>query len=799
MELFTSLPEPDAPTKQGRGPGSGINWFILLGVLAFICACASVTSSWIKANSDQGYRDHKAGLSDWKITEMELQASRAETMIIQGRDAMKADDPKGAYEALVAAQHIAKRYLERWPDREFRPGVTVQAWFDRLESEYLNDVAGYFSVVIERIKRSEFDVQTARVMTRDFAFYGYNELVKTLEKRGEEIATARADAAAKWVRVTFSGNSDVFNDIIRAEVERKWNNRYGFRLVFGDPFDARETSATWKTIPIRTHLSHANNRILDTKEQALGSAMPRVPERVEVFFAVVGTHDIPTVWDELDPFKAKVAVPARVVLDPLMNQAARDAEDIIADHLAALKKELAKVMEDLPEFRFFPGVKLDDPLTQKDGRLNLDVARALIYESPETALERLTRLAETSDTFALEEICMAGVSTGAEILAPLVAEILPLLEPVKQRRIMIVLENKPTYGNYDPVLSLIRRPKPGLFPEQAVAALQDHLHARVVREVLLEKIDDPATFRRYHYAITLIRRIPLEEIEILAPAWITSEDERFAGRVFDAVALRHRDFAQRLIRTVFNDVPQSMQIKMLEHLRIDLAKADDQTVELFKRCTQRRDNSRIVDLAYESLAGISRFHRGWKVLRELEGIEPDSNRQQLIKRALMTHVEYLFPDKARDFLIEQLKGNHLNARDYAISRLLERSDSKTEILRIIASLIRSSPNDQKLIGASVMGLHQHVARGLGWDFKASEADLKTILVAANRHADVQIRQYAYMVMASFAKNNHAVFKQTLSDSLNREESNELRKMIQEQLKAINDTASTNASIGKAGR
>lgn len=798
MELFTSFPEPGSPKKKQRRPGSGINWFILLGVLAFICACVYVTASWIKANSGQAYRDHKVGLTGWKITEMELQAGRAETFIIQGRDAMKADDPNGAYEALVSARHVAKLYLERWPDREFRPGVTVRAWFDRLESQYLNDVAAYFSDVIERIKRSDFDVESARMMTRDFAFYGYDELLKTLERRSNEIATARADAAAKWVRVTFSGNSDVFNDIIRAEVERKWNNRYGFRLVFGDPFDARETSATWKTIPIRTHLSHANNRILDTREQALGSAMPRVPERVEVFFAVVGTHDIPTAWDELDPFKAIVEVPARVVLDPLMNQAARDADAIIADRLAALKKEFASVIKDLPEFRFFPGVRLDDPLTQDDGRLNLNVARALIYESPEIAVKRLTRLAETADTFTLEEICTAGVSTGAEILAPLIAEILPKLEPVKQRRIMIELENNPAYGNYDPILSLIRRPRPGLFPEEAVAALESHLHVRVVREVLVEKINNPNTFRRYHYAITLIRRIPLEEIEILAPAWISSKDERFAGRVFDAVALRHPEFAQRLIRTIFDEVPQSMQIKMLEHLQLDLANADDATVELFKRCTQRRDNGRLVDLAYESLAGISRFHRGWKALRELEGIEPDSNRQQLIKRALMTHVEYLFPEKARDFLIEQLKGKHLNARNYAISRLLERSDSKTEILKIIADLIRTSPNDQNLIGSSIMGLHQHIARGLGWDFNASEADLKTILVSANRHADVQIRQYAYMVMASFAKNNHAVFIQTLNDSLKREESNDLRTLIQGHLDAINGASTTKASTGKAG-
>lgn len=798
MELFTSFPEPEPPKKNRWRPNFGINWFILIGVVAFIGVCAYVTSSWIKANSGKGYRDHKVGLSDWKITEMELQASRAESLIIQGRDALATDNPKGAYEALVAAKESAQRYIERWPNREFRPGVTVKAWFDRLESEYLNDVAAYFSVTIERLKQSDFDVQTMREMTLDFAYYGYDELLRTLERRSPEIAIARADAAAKWVRVTFSGNTDAFNDIIHAEVERKWNNKYGFRLVFGDPFDARETSATWKTIPIRTHILHANNRILDTREQALGSAMPRVPERVEVFLAVVGKPDIPTAWDELPPFRAKVSVPSRLVLDPLMNQAARDAEDIIADRLDALQKELARVIEDLPPFRFFPNVNPEDPLTLAGGRLNLDVARALIYEDPETALEKFTGLARSSDTFALEEICLAGVTTGADFLAPLIAGILPELDPAKQKRILIELENKPMFGNYAPILSLIRRPQPGIFPERAVAALEEHLHIREVRETFLEKINNPETFRRYHYADILTRRIPLEEIEILAPKWIISDDDRFAVRVFDSVAIRHPKFAQQLIRTVFDEVPESLQLKMLEHLRIDLANADDQIVALFKRCTQRRDSSRIVDLAYDSLAGISRFHRGWKALRELEAIEMDANRQQLIKRALMTHVEYLFPDTARDFLIEQLKGDHKNARDYAISRLLERNDSKTEIMSIIAELIRAEPNDQGLIGVTVMGLHQNVARGLGWDFKASEADLRTALVSANRHTDVQIRQYAYMVMASFAKNNRPVFEQTLRDSLKREELGDLRRIIEDHLKAIDSLKAAGAMIGKGG-
>lgn len=798
MELFTSFPEPGPPKKKRSRPGSGINWFILVGVLGFMGVCAYVTSSWIKANSGQGYRDHKVGLSDWKITEMELQANRAETLIIQGRDAMAADNPKGAYESLVAARETAQRYVERWPEREFRPGVTVKAWFDRLESEYLNEVAAYFSAAIERMKQSDFDVQAMREMTLDFAYYGYDELLKTLQRRSPEIAIARADAAAKWVRVTFSGNTDAFSGVIRAGVERKWNNKYGFRLVFGDPFDAREISATWKTIPIRTHLLHANNRILDTKEQALGSAMPRVPERVEVFFAVVGHPDIPTSWDELETFRAKVSVPSRLVLDPLMNQAARDADEIIADRLDALQKELASVIEDLPAFRFFPDVNPEDPLTLDGGRINLDVARAMIYEDAEMALERFTALTRSSDTFALEEICMAGVTTGADFLAPLIVEILPELDPVKQKRIMIELANKPMFGNYAPILSLIRRPKPGIFPEQAVAALDDHLHARIVREAFLERIGTKETFRRHHYADILIRKIPIEEIEILAPAWIAAEDDRFAGNVFDSLALRHPKFARQLIRTVFDDVPQSVQLKMLEHLRIDLASADDQAVELFKRCTQRRESSRIVDLAYDSLAGISRFHRGWKALRELEAIETDVNRQQLIKRALMTHVEYLFPDTARDFLIEQLKGDHRNARDYAIGRLLERGDSKTEILRIIANLIRASPNDQGLIGSTIMGLHQNVARGLGWDFSASEADLRTALVSANRHTDVQIRQYAYMVMAAFAKNNRAVFEQTLRDSLKREELSDLRETVEGHLKAIEGLRTAGAQAGKDG-
>lgn len=796
MDLFTSFPERGP--KKKRKPGTGVNWFILLGVFAFIGGCAYITSAWLKANESQDFRDRKVGLSDWRITEMELQAQRAEEFIAQGRQAIASDNPKGAYEALVAARQVADRYIERWPDREFRPGVTVRAWFDRLESEFLNDVAAYFNQIIERIKRSDFDVQTMHLMTRDFAYYGYDELQKTFARRSDEIATARADAAAKWVRVTFSGNTDVFDAIVRKEVVSKWNNRYGFRLVFGDPFDARENGATWKTIAIRTHIIHASNRILDTQEQAIGSALPRVPERVSVNFAVVGTPDIPTVWDELDPFKAIVSIPPPVVIDPLMTRTSDYAKDVIANRLQALKKELTREIETLPHFRFFPNVDLDAPLTRIDGRLNMDVARALIYEDPKSALKRFTELTHSADAFSLEEICMAGVTTGAEFLVPLISEILPELDNIKQRRVMIELENKPTFGNYAPILSLIRRPKPDIFPEDAVAALKNHLHARVVRDAFLEKINNRDTFRRYNYAIILLRAIPLAEIEILAPAWIASDDDRFAGRVFDAVALRHPQFALQLIRAVFDDVPQTMQIKMLNHLKLDLANADDDILDLFKRCTQRREDSRIVDLAYESLAGISRFHRGWTALRELEGIEPDSNRQQLIKRALMTHVEYLFPDKARDFLIEQLKGEHKAARDYAVGRLLERADSKTEIIRIMAELVRASPTDDSLIDAAVIGLQQNIARGLGWDFDASESDLKTILVSANRHWDVQVRQFAYLVMASFAKNGHVVFRQTLNDSLKREESDDLRKLITDELKAIDKAAATGSPAGKTG-
>ncbi len=785
MDLFTSFPEPEPKPeqrKERRRGGIGVSWLLLLLVAGFLGTAAFITRAWLKADSSQAARDVRAGLPEWRIQEMELEAQRAEAQIAHGREAMAADDAKGAYQALVDAKTTAKRYLQRWPTREFRPGVTVRGWFDHLESSYLNDVAAYFDSVIERVKNSDFDVPTADAMTRDFAYYGFPQLRDEWAARHEEIAEARKDAAAKWVRVTFSGNSDAFNGIIRAALVKKWQDRYGFRLVYGDSFDAREDKATWKSIAIRTHLVHASNRILDTREQAISASMPRVPERVEVWFATVGSTEITTTWDELEIFRAVVPVPAQVMLDPLLNQAARDAEGIIADRQQALEKELAKTLEKLPVFELFPEVPSDAPLVDAEERLEMRAAQALIYNRPEKAIEQFTELARDGNSFLREDICRAGISTGSDALAPLIAQILPELDTLKQRRLIGLLKAKPAFGNYAPLLSLLLHPKEGIYPEEAVNALRGHPEAPPVREVFLAKIHDPTTFRRHNYAMVLLQEIPLEEVEILAPAWIASDDDRFALRVFQTVAVRHPALTDRLIRTVFEDVAPTVQYEMLNHLRIDLAKADDATVELFKQNALRKDASLIVDLAYESLAEISRTHRGWKVLRELEAVEKDPNRQQLIKRALMTHVEYLFPETARAFLLEQLKGDHKEARNHAISRLMERKDSKAEILKAIAELIRANPEDDSLIEAAVLGIHQNVRRALGWDFAASSDDLLTILSSAVRHWNVQIRGYAYTSMDILQRNGDPRFTKALVDALARERTEILRNQVSGYLK-----------------
>ncbi len=780
MDLFTSFPEPE-PDEQSPPPKKpariGVNWFILVGVSAFLGACVYVTLSWLDVQASPEYQNVKKGLAEWRIHEMELEAQRAEARIIQGRDAMKTDDAKEVYQAMVDAREMAERYLERWPDHEFRPGVTVREWFDALEIRYLGDVANYFNQVIGRVKRSDFDVQTAEVLTRDFAYYGFDELKTMWASRHEEIALARADAAAKWVRVTFSGNTDLFDQAMRVAIESKWRTHYGFRIVFGPPFDSREESATWKTIAVRTHLTHASNRILDTVEQARNATAPRVPRQVQVNVALVGTPEIPTSWDALPAFLAEVEVPDFVRLDPLLNQGARDASSLIADRQSALLRRFNEVFQSLPVFELFPGVPTDAPLVDDDGRLNLPAAQALIYGQPKVALERFAQLVEDSNAFLQEDICRAAILAGADYLGGLIARILPDLDTLKQRRLTGLLAGNPAFGGYRPLLSLLHHPKEGIYPEEAVNALRTHLDNPRIRDVFMKLINDPAVFRRRQYAIVLLQESELPEIEILAPAWIANEEGSFAAGVFNTVAVRHPSLARRLIMTVFDDVHHSVQHAMLNHLRLNLANEDEKALQLFKRNARRTDSSLIVDLAYESLVGIARSHRGWNLLRELEALETDSSRLQLIKRALMTHVEYLHPEQARDFLFEQLRGDHADARNDAITRLLDRPDASAEALAVVAELLTEIPDDRGLIRATISSLHRNISRSDHWGLEEHPEALLQIMSGAVRQPDAQIRQFAYNIMSVAAESGHARFTETLVAAQRREETAILRDHI----------------------
>ncbi len=780
MDLFTSFPEPDEdPRERSRrkpsGPGG--NWFILIGVTGFLAACAYITVSWLKANASPEYQNVKKGLAEWRVHEMELEAQRAEARVIEGRDAMTRDEAKEVYQAIVDAREMSERYLDRWPDHEFRPGITVQAWWDSLEARYLGDVANYFDKVIERVKRSEFDVQTAETLTRDLAFYGFDDPKEQWASRHEEIAQARADAAAKWVRVTFSGNSDLFNQAIQAEIEKRWQQRYGFRLVYGPPLDSREESATWKHVAVRTHLTHAENRILDSVEQARNATMPRVPQRVQITLALVGTPEIPTSWDKLPPYLAEVPVPAYVRLDPLLNQGSRDAESVIADRQAALTERVHNALKTLPTFELFPGVPPDTPLVDENDRLRLPAAQALIYGQPETALKRFSELAASGNGFLREDICRAAILAGADYLGGLIARLLPDLDTLKQRRITGLLAHNPAFGDYQPILSLLLRPKEGIFPEEAVNALRPHLHTPKIRDLFMKLINDQTVFRRYSYAIALLQESGLPEVEILAPAWVANEDARFASRIFTAVSVKHPSLARRLAMTVFDDVSDSVQHAMLNFLRLGLGSADDEVMQLFKRNALRQDSSLIVDLAYESLVGVARTHRGWKVLRELDEVESNPNRRQLIKRALMSHVEYLHPESARKFLFEQLAGDPPDARHHAIGLLLDRSDSTPETLSAVAGILRREPDDKGTIRAAILGLHQNIARSAAWDLENNPQHLLDLMSGAVRHNDAQIRQFSYNIMSVAAESGSPQFHDLLRAAQRREETPILREHI----------------------
>ena len=143
----------------------------------------------------------------------------------------------------------------------------------------------------------------------------------------------------------------------------------------------------------------------------------------------------------------------------------------------------------------------------------------------------------------------------------------------------------------------------------------------------------------------------------------------------------------------------------------------------------------------------------------------------------MDRVRTVYPEKAREFMLNELKGDHAEARGQAIYFLLNSDAPNAEVLSLAAKAVKANPEDSRLPDQAILAIQKNLRRKDAWDFMKSKQDLKVIALAAQGHRFPRTRQAAYDVMGKIAKAGIAEFTQLLGEARKTETTPNLQKQI----------------------
>jgi len=729
-----------------------------------------------KANTQEQVREAETGVTTFKEGEFRRDVKQAQEHWQAALKAVSNRDLPAAFKSFQQAKSALSTYVDHYADKTVEPGVTVKTWVQQQEQALRDALLVETPRLFEAVAAGDAASDEVKQLVQNFAYYGLKDLEQRFKEEEPRIIEARAKAAPRWLRVSVSSDQPEYAEIIRRELGRKWNARFGQKLVFGYALNDLERRATWKALDIRIEQENARYAVVGNSQLKWKITPPEVPRSVTFTFKSQGTPEVPTTWEPLQPIRAAVEVPESLWIKMSRYGAVNEANQVKLDKQKELIAAAAKALETLPEFRVFPNVDASSVQLRRGNTLDLEAARALGYLDRSRLVRELPELAR--DPALSGSVALVVVAHEVTELAPWLAQTLPALPRNTQTPAMKELENKPWFGEYDPLLAVVAK-STREYPQDAAAALRGQLKVPKVREAVLQQIAR-SPFRD-NWLYLFVPEASPDDLRALAPKWICDTNQHFSQSAFLAVGNRDRALATQLALDLFDRVPEPTQVVFFDHFNRSRSQPTPETTQLLRKAATTSRNREVRAAAIRALESRAYEADAWDILQTVLPAETDPRRRTDLEGRLILNALRAHPVTGRQFLMDALSSTNAQSRDLAIGQLLLQDNPTPELFRALAQMISRQSSDRTLLRTVMNNISQHSRLRRGWTFADFQPDLSPLLLAAAGSPDPQVRRQSYEVMGYAIKKGAVKYAELLQAAQPNEADPKLQTEIARQL------------------
>lgn len=236
--------------------------------------------------------------------------------------------------------------------KEVAPGVSLRDWFDQAAESFKAEIGQAYPAIVAGLSEGRISIQDVRHFQSCMPFPFVGEFKQRFRQDQQAIRETRRAHCTDWVLVSVVGtygNFQVYENMVRDALRRKWGNPAGLKLVFGGAMDPSERMEAAKVLSVQVDEKRGQYQFAGGQEHR---GTGEVPETVLVTFEDQTRRKdaVRTSWDRIEPITISHEAPEVLRFKFRNDRQTASFEDIEERQRAALEEKLAPALETIPPF-----------------------------------------------------------------------------------------------------------------------------------------------------------------------------------------------------------------------------------------------------------------------------------------------------------------------------------------------------------------------------------------------------------------------------------------------------------------
>jgi hypothetical protein len=288
----------------------------------------------------------------WNERSYKQAMAEIEEAMSQSAAALRAGKLVAAADVLYRAYPPFESLSNEHGYQEVAPGVSLRDWFDRAAESFKAEIDRAYPAIVAGLSEGRISREDVRHLESCMPFPFVMEFKQRFRQDQQQIRTARRANCTDWVLVSVVGtygNFQVYENLVREALQRKWGNPAGLKLVFGGAMDHSERMEAAKVLYVRVDEKRGQYQFEGGQEYR---GTGEVPEAVVVTFENQTRRKdaVRTSWDRIEPITVSHEAPEVLTFKFKNDHQTASFEGIEERQRAALEKKLAPALEAIPPF-----------------------------------------------------------------------------------------------------------------------------------------------------------------------------------------------------------------------------------------------------------------------------------------------------------------------------------------------------------------------------------------------------------------------------------------------------------------